>query len=222
MLLAIFLVVALAGGGWWVAGELAERRSFPAEQQARSKLQEQRVLVVTDPATKHVTCVSLTPGHVSEAILKQLPALYRLESFSALGTDLGDESLKPLAQMSELSSLVLSDTAVSDAGVSHLRHLPGIVSLFLAGTGVTDRGLEHIEHLDTLHDLNLSRTKVTDAGLERLVGLPHLDWLLLRETASPTPAWPSSAPTRASAGSRWKRLVLPRKGSARSSRRSPT
>ncbi len=189
--LTVALGLAVAGGGWWVIGELADRqsllwklvegRSFPAEQAARSELQKQGVIVVADPQTKHVTGVTLKRGHVDEATLEQLPALYRLESFNASRTDIGDESLKPLAQMSDLVSLALSDTAVTDAGMSYLQHLPAIVSLILAGTGVSDRGLEYVEHLDTLHILDLSRTKVTDAGLERLVGLPHLDHLLLNE-----------------------------------------
>ena len=178
-LLVIAVIVALAGGGWWAMGQWADQKSFLAEQTARSKLQKPGMIVVVDPETKHVTCISLAAGHVGAAILHQLPALYRLGSFSAPKTDIGDESLKALGQMSELASLDLSDTAVSDVGVSYLQHLPAMVSLYLAGTGVTDRGLESVEHLDTLHILDLSRTKVTDAGLARLVNLPHLDWVLL-------------------------------------------
>ena len=82
-LLVIFAIVALAGGGWWAVGQWADQKSFLAEQAARSKLHKQGMIVVVDPETKHVTCISLATGHVNAAILQQLPALYRLGSFSA-------------------------------------------------------------------------------------------------------------------------------------------
>jgi hypothetical protein len=173
---------ALAKAGPSQAGpSQSARQSFPAEQQARSKLQRRQVIVVADPETTHVICVTLKLDHADEAALDQLPAIYRLESSRASGAGIDDELLKPLAQMSNLASLFLSDKEMSDGGVSCLLRLPAVVALHLAGTGVTDHGLEYVEHLDTLHILDLSRTKVTDAGLERLVRLPHLDWLLLNE-----------------------------------------
>jgi hypothetical protein len=106
---------------------------------------------------------------------------------AAFGLDLGespvsDAGLKEVAQLQRLQALDLTHTKVTDVGLKELAALQSLQALNLSGTPVTDAGLKELAGLKNLHTLSLSGSKVTDAMLKELVGLKHLQTLDLFHT----------------------------------------
>ena len=83
-------------------------------------------------------------------------------------TQVTDAGLRHLEGLSKLQKVSLNDTKVTDAGLEHLKGLTSLETLDLANTRVTDAGLEHLKRLTKLQSLNLVNTRVTDAGVKKL------------------------------------------------------
>ncbi|HVS39193.1 MAG TPA: caspase family protein [Gemmataceae bacterium] len=94
-----------------------------------------------------------------------------------------DADLKELAGLTRLQVLALPSTAVSDAGMKRLATLPSLRKLYLNDTGVTDAGMKDLLPLHSLQALYLGDTKVSDAGLKQLAGLKGLQELKVHSTA---------------------------------------
>jgi hypothetical protein len=62
-----------------------------------------------------------------------------------LGLPLTDASLKDLKQLKRLEALYLSNTQVSDAGLPDLAELKGLKTLYLSRTNVTDAGVARLQ-----------------------------------------------------------------------------
>ena len=77
-------------------------------------------------------------------------------------TKVTDAGLKHLKGLTKLERLYLSDTKVTDAGLMHLTGLTKLKTLSLRNTKVTDAGLEHLKGLTELQTLELNSTEVTD------------------------------------------------------------
>src|SRR5207302_1019475 len=110
-----------------------------------------------------------------EGLLAKLPdparpfALYLY--FYPFGTEMTDAGLKELAELKRLQWLGLSCSSLTDGGLKDLARLKSLQSLDLGGTKVTGTGLKELAELKDLQALQLSHTKVTDAGLKELAGL---------------------------------------------------
>jgi hypothetical protein len=79
-----------------------------------------------------------------------------------------DAELKHLKTLTKLQVLDLSATKVTDAGLEHLKGLTKLEDLDLTSTNITDEGLKHLSGLTNLQSLGLSRTDVTDDGVKKL------------------------------------------------------
>jgi hypothetical protein len=141
------------------------------------------VAKMTDAGLKQVKGLTklqklgLSGTMVTDAGLDRIKGLTNLQSLSLGKTQVTDAGLKHLKGLTGLRTLGLIMTNVTDAGLEHLKGLTNLQSLSLGGTRVTDAGLEHLKGLAKLQSLNLMWTKVTDAGLEHLKGLPKLQRL---------------------------------------------
>jgi hypothetical protein len=120
------------------------------------------VTVDTKQAGKPVIAVQLFWSKVTDAGLKELAGLKRLQSLDLSGTNVTDAGLKELAVLKSLQSLDLGRTQVTDAGLKLLIVLNRLQLLNLSYTQVTDAGLKELAGLQSLKSLNLYRTKVTD------------------------------------------------------------
>ncbi len=83
-------------------------------------------------------------------------------------TGITDAGLKVLAKMPKLEHLDLRGTAVGDDGVRALASLSNLQTLSLYGTGVTDAGLEALRGLPSLRRVYVGGTKVTEPGRDAL------------------------------------------------------
>jgi hypothetical protein len=83
-------------------------------------------------------------------------------------TGITDAGLKVLAQMPKLERLDLRGTAVGDDGARALAGLNNLETLSLYGTRVTDAGVEALRGLRSLRRLYVGGTKVTEPGLDAL------------------------------------------------------
>ncbi len=93
------------------------------------------------------------------------PWLYAIPQPFAEVTDAG---LKHIEDLPRLEWLHLDDTQVTDAGLEHLAALVQLRHLSLNGTRITDAGLKSLHGLPQLHEMYLVRTLVTDAGVREL------------------------------------------------------
>ena len=91
------------------------------------------------------------------------------------GPDVTDAGLKHLAGLKRLQHLKLYGTGVTDAGLKHLAGLKRLQHLSLYKSEVTDAGLKHLARFKQLKTFNLSKTKVTAKGKAELKkALPNL------------------------------------------------
>jgi Leucine-rich repeat (LRR) protein len=75
-----------------------------------------------------------------------------------------DAGVKHLAGLTRLQNLNLMGQHVTDEGLKHLSGMTNLRSLALSFSGITDEGLKHLEELRSLHSLHLYGTRVTPAG----------------------------------------------------------
>jgi internalin A len=90
-------------------------------------------------------------------------------------TEVTDAGLKHLAGLKRLQNLKLYGTKVTDAGLKELAGLKQLKHLSLYKSEVTDAGLKHLARFKQLKTFNLSKTKVTAKGIADLKkALPKL------------------------------------------------
>lgn len=100
------------------------------------------------------------------------------------GTPTTDAGLKQLTGLARLQRLDLSYTKVTDAGMKELARLGQLQVLALAGTKITETGLKELSALDTLETLDLSGITLTAAACKQLAGCKKLHTLFLTTHAN--------------------------------------
>jgi hypothetical protein len=133
-------------------------------------------------------------GHalnVTDAGLKQLAGLARLDRLNVHNSRLTDDGLKALTGLTALRGLGADGTALTDEGLAHLKAFPKLESLGVGATAITDRGLKTLGEVKTIRWLNVRQTKSTPDGVKALQqALPaceiHSDQGVIRPP-SPTP-----------------------------------
>lgn len=117
-------------------------------------------------------------AHLQE--LKNLKLLdLRNEKFTATEPKtprITDAGLKHLAGLTKLEHLNLQGQHITDDGLKHLSEMTNLQTLSLSFSGITDEGLKHLERLQKLRQLHLYGTRVTPEGRAALKAkLPMLD-----------------------------------------------
>ncbi len=142
----------------------------------------------TDADLKYITPLSrlqmlnLKKTKVTDAGAKRIASVATLKMLHLCETAFGDAGLKDLAASPNLDWLALKDTAVTDAGVKELGKMSKLTSIWLCGTKVSDDGLKHLAPLNSLYCLLVERTDITDAGVKNLAPLAKLGMLSLDKT----------------------------------------
>jgi Leucine-rich repeat (LRR) protein len=103
-----------------------------------------------------VVKVYLSDTQVTDAELKVLSALKKLQTLDLGGTKVTDAGCKELTALKSLRDLALDGTQVTDVGLKELTALKGLVSLYLNKTQVTDAGLKELATLKDLQALSRS------------------------------------------------------------------
>lgn len=87
-----------------------------------------------------------------------------------------DAGLKHLMGLTKLEYLNLQGQLITDAGLKHLSGMTSLQTLSLSFSGITDEGMKHLEVLQQLRSLHLYDTRVTASGRATLKEkLPGLD-----------------------------------------------
>lgn len=142
-----------------------------------------------DNALPHVSSITslerlyLDNTGVSDAGLKYLEPLARLEVLVLAGSDVDGDGLTHLRSLGNLRTLNLTRCRVQDEDLKHLSVLAHLEVLTLCHTPLTGDGLVHLKPLRNLRVLNLSDSAVMDPGLKHLEGMPSLKMLYLRGTS---------------------------------------
>jgi hypothetical protein len=130
-----------------------------------------------------VLWVRLNKTAVTDADLRLVARLDRLEFLDLYSTSISDAGLFELRHCRRLKSLTLSETTVTDDGLRHLPNMPYAAGVSLGGTAVGDEGLYHLRGQRGLVHLELRATRVTSRGIRHLLDCDALEVLSLRDTA---------------------------------------
>jgi hypothetical protein len=123
-----------------------------------ANLKELRMFFVWD-------CLKLT-----DAGVRHLAGLEKLENVHLGNGRLGDDSLEVLSGLPNLKAMTLQGNEFTDKGLAHLAQMEQLESLWvgLGKTNLTDAGLKHLSGLTGLRTLDLQRTGVTEGGIAEL------------------------------------------------------
>ena len=102
--------------------------------------QELKNLRFLDLRNEKFTATEPKAPRITDAGLRHLAGLTKLEYLNLQGQHITDEGLKHLSGMTNLQSLALSFSGITDEGMKHLEGLQKLRSLHLYGTGVTPEG----------------------------------------------------------------------------------
>jgi hypothetical protein len=125
---------------------------------------------------------------LTDASLKAVVGLGKLEEFRVEGSSVTGPGLEHLAERKGLRVLDLSGSKVSDAALGTLLGLPALKELRLAGNQITDDGVAVLAQLDGVEVLDLGETAITDATLQILKAHPTLKTLSVTNTRVTGPA----------------------------------
>ena len=123
---------------------------------------------------KNGEVIEFTGFSETDADLKQVRDMPKLETLSLYANNITDAGLAHLKGLTNLQSLDLIRTQITDAGLVHLKELANLQYLVLMETQITNAELIHLKGLTKLQSLDLRGTQITDAGLVHLKGLTNL------------------------------------------------
>lgn len=126
-----------------------------------------------------VRYLSFNCSGVSDAGLRRLEGLPRVESLSLTDVEIGDQGMENLRGVTSLERIVLYRTRVTDKGLQGLAGVKHLRSLDVQGDAFTDAGMASVKEMSRLNRLALRQTLVTEEGLKQLVGLRELQTLEL-------------------------------------------
>lgn len=119
----------------------------------------------------------------TDADLKAVPALDRVEMLDLFDTSVTDKGIVELARAESLEEIAISSDKLSSAALQVLARLPSLRSLQIhRGPRIGDEGLRSLSKCVNLRELYLRGTSITDAGLSHIGSLPHLWSLVLDDT----------------------------------------
>jgi len=132
---------------------------------------------------KRLQVLNLSDSKITDAGLKELAGMKHLEALNLLYTKVTDAGLEELAGL-KLKTLWIPFACQTDLGLQHYLAAVDPRSLNLNGwRKITDAGFKELGRLSQVRALYLSDTKITDAGLKTLTAMKKLRTLDLSDTA---------------------------------------
>jgi len=142
-----------------------------ADPQAVAKLTALGVNVMPLAVNTNLLSVSFNLAHstASEAELALLkPLAEQVVWLNLAGTPVTDAALKGLSALKRLQRLHLERTAIGDDGIAALKDLSELRFINLYATKVSDKGMVHLQGLKKLKNVYLWQSQVTAAGTAEL------------------------------------------------------
>jgi Leucine-rich repeat (LRR) protein len=122
--------------------------------------------------------LNLQGTKITDAGLKELKGMKRLTELS-LPKNVSAEGLKEITHLTTIKYLDLYEAALTDAAMKEVGQLTNLMTLDVAGKKTfTDAGLGHLKSLKELRKLNLV-ANLSDDGLKGFENFPHLKVLSL-------------------------------------------
>ena len=120
----------------------------------------------------------------TDADLKALPNLEKVETLTLVDTAVTDEGCRELLRTRALVEIAIISDKVSDKAFGVLAQLPGLRSLQIhRGPRIGDEGLSYLSGCVGLREIYLKETAITDHGLSAIAKLPQVWSLILDDTA---------------------------------------
>src|SRR5688572_7918047 len=120
----------------------------------------------------------------TDADLKVLPNLDRVEMLTLLDTAVTDDGYRELLRARALIEIAIISDKISDNALGVLAQLPALRSLQIhRGPRIGDEGLRYLSGCIGLRELYLKETAISDRGLSAIHKLPQVWSLLLDDTA---------------------------------------
>jgi hypothetical protein len=116
---------------------------------------------------------------ITDAGLKHLAELHRLDTLDLRHADVTDVGLSRLRKLTRLKWLTLNSRRLTGSGLAGLARLE---ELYLGAPQLMEAGLANLEGLTRLKRLVLDADKLTDAALPHLERLTNLQYLVLCTT----------------------------------------
>ena len=114
-------------------------------------------------------------GQMTDEALDRISRVSSVTGLNLGGSKaLTDAGLRHLSRLSRLEHLDLSGIGITDAGLAVLAELPMLKSVSLAMTATTDAGVAHLARCPELERVNLAWTRTGDGALKALAGKPKL------------------------------------------------
>lgn len=115
-----------------------------------------------------LTRLLLSKTKVTDAGIRHLHGMTKLELLDLDKTSVGDGAMANLTSLPKLSFLLASDTQVGDLGANSIAKFPTIKVADLEGTQVGDAGAARLKSLPALLRLQLSRSRVSPLMMKQL------------------------------------------------------
>lgn len=126
--------------------------------------------------------LNLAFTNVTDATLIRLKGTPSLVKLMLMGDSITDAGLKGLPALKRLQFLILHETRITDAGIAELAKFPELWLLSLSQTQVSAAGLRKLRTLRSLRSLYLDGVRITEAEIKELVEFAQLEYLSLKET----------------------------------------
>jgi hypothetical protein len=119
---------------------------------------------------------------LTDAGLKALVGLGKLEEFRVDGSLITGAGIKELAERASLKIVDLSNAKLTNASVEMLLGLPPLKELRLAGNPINDQSANLLAQLEGAELLDLSATDISDVTLNAIKKIPTLKTLIVTNT----------------------------------------
>jgi hypothetical protein len=126
--------------------------------------------------------IRLRHTKLTDAGLKAVVGLGRLEEFRCEGSAITGRGLEHLAERQGLKVLDLSAGKLTNESLGALLAVPALRELHLADNPIGDNGVTLLAQLDGIETLDLAGTAISDAGLRMLTKHATLKTLIVTDT----------------------------------------
>ncbi len=130
------------------------------------------------------TALDVSTSHVTDAGLRQVAKMSRIESLNASHLQFTEAALSGLRNLPRFRKLTLTMARFpGQATLAAIGQLPQLQELWLDSTLIVDTDLAGLRDMPNLRELHLDATRLTDLAFQHLATLPRLELLTISKTS---------------------------------------